>query len=87
MSKIESSTTKLKDKKFNGKGFMIKEGEGVAGAIRSSQDIAGKYSKICRCVKGELRGDGSKGGKHDLTMSHKRGYIWIKKWLRDRDQG
>jgi len=33
---------------------MAKKDEGVAGAIGSSQDFAGKVSKICRYVKREL---------------------------------
>jgi len=30
---------------------MAKEGEGVAGAIRSSQDLVGEVSKTCRYVR------------------------------------
>jgi len=30
---------------------MIKEGEGVAGATGSSQDLTGKVSKTCRYVR------------------------------------
>ena len=54
---------------------MTKEGEGVAGAIWYSQELAGKVSKTCRYVKRELGGDGSKDGKHDPVMSRKRGYV------------
>jgi len=60
MSKIGSSTTKFEVEKFNGKeNFSLwqKKGEGVTGAIRSSQDLAGQVSKICRYVKRGLRGD------------------------------
>ena len=51
MSKIESSATKFEVKKFNGKGiisFLAKEGEAVAGATGSSQDLSGNVSKTCR---------------------------------------
>jgi len=43
MSKIGSSMTKFEVEKFNGKGkrLITKDGEDVAGAIRSSQDLAG----------------------------------------------
>jgi len=30
---------------------MIKDGEGIAGAIRSSQNLTGKFSKTCRYVR------------------------------------
>ena len=54
---------------------MTKEGKGVADATWSSQDLTGKVSKTYRYVKQGLGGDGSKGGKHDSTMSRKRGYV------------
>ena len=44
MSKIGSSTTKFEAEMFNGKGnfgLCAKEGEGVAGATRPSQDLVG----------------------------------------------
>ena len=44
MSKIRSSTTKFEVEKFNGKGnfdLWQKKGKDVAGATRSSQDLAG----------------------------------------------
>jgi len=44
---------------------MTKEDEGVASATGSSQDLAGKVSKICRYVKRGLGEDGSKSGKYD----------------------
>ena len=55
--------------------FMAKVGEGVTGATWSSQDLTGKVSKICRYVRRGLGEDGFKGDKHDLTMSHRRGYV------------
>jgi len=33
---------------------MVKEGEGVAGATGSSQDLSGKGRKTCRYVRGGL---------------------------------
>ena len=47
MSKIGIFASKFEVEKFNGKEiwFMTKEGEGVVGAIWSSQDLAGKVSK------------------------------------------
>ena len=52
--------------------LMAKEGEGVVGAIESSQDLTGKVSKTCRYVKRELGRDGFKGNKYDPIMSHRR---------------
>ena len=54
---------------------MTKEGESVAGATRSLHDLAGKVSKTYMYVKRGLRGDGSKGDKHDPTISHRRDYV------------
>ena len=54
---------------------MTKEGKGVAGATWSLQDLTRQVSKTCRYVKRGLGGDGSKGGKHDPTMSRRRGYV------------
>ena len=54
---------------------MVKEGEGVASATGSSQDLTGKVSKTCRYIKRELGREWSKDGKHDPTISHKRGYV------------
>ena len=44
---------------------MIKEGEDIADATGSSQDLARKIRKKNQ----------SKGDKHDPTMSHRRGYV------------
>ena len=54
---------------------MAKEGEGVAGATRSSQDLAEYVSKTCRYVKRGLGGDGFKGSKYDPITSRRQGYI------------
>jgi len=51
--------------------FIAKEGEGIAGVTESSQDLAGKVNKTCKYVKQKLRGDGSKGGKHDPIISRR----------------
>ena len=55
--------------------FKVKEGEGVAGATGSSQDLIKKVNKTCMYVKRGLRGDRFKGGKHDPTVSRRRGYV------------
>ena len=62
--------------------FMVKENEGIAGAIGSLQDLAGKFSKICRHIRWELEGDESKSGKHDPIMPQTRLFTtWrMKKW-------
>ena len=54
---------------------MTKESEDVADAIWSSQDLVRKVRKIFRYVRWGLRGDGFKGGKHDPTMSRRRGDV------------
>jgi len=67
MSKIESFTIKFEVEKLNGKGFhfMANDGESVACATGSSQDLAGKVSKTYKYIKRGLRGDRSNGGKYD----------------------
>ena len=54
---------------------MTKEGEDVASVTKSSQDLAGQLSNTCRYVKRGLRGDESKGGKHDPTISRRQDYV------------
>ena len=54
---------------------MIKEGGDIAGAIRSSQELARKVSKIFKYVERVLGGNESKSDKYDPTISHKRGYV------------
>jgi len=53
---------------------MTKKGEGVVGAIRSSQDLAGKVSKTYRYVRRRLEGDGSESDKHDPIISYRQGH-------------
>ena len=71
MSKIESFTIKFEVEKLNGKGFhfMANDGESVACATGSSQDLIGKVNKTSMYVKRELGGDESKDRKHNPTMS------------------
>jgi len=53
----------------------IAKGEGVVGATKSSQDLAGNVSKTCYYIRRGLGEDGSKGGKHDPTKSCRRGDV------------
>ena len=63
--------------------FMTKDGEGIAGAIRSSQNLVVKVSKTCRYVRWELRGDGYENGKHDPTMFRRWSYVQHDGWKND----
>jgi len=62
---------------------MTKEGEGIAGVTGSSQGLAGKVNKTCKYIKERLRGDGSKGDKHDPIMSRRWDYVQYDGWKND----
>jgi len=59
---------------------MTKEGEGVAGATKSSENLIGKVIKTCEHVRWGLAGDGFEIGKHDLIMSCRRGHVQCDGW-------
>ena len=61
---------------------MTKEGEGVAGAIKSLQAMKESQQNL-QIRRWELREDGSKSGKHDPTMSRRRGYVQHDGWRND----
>ena len=54
---------------------MTKEGEGVAGATGSLQDLAVYVIKTYRYIRRGLGRDEFKSGKHGPTMSRKRGDV------------
>jgi len=56
---------------------MTKESEGIDGATRSSQDLAGKVSKTCMYVRRGLRENGSKSSKHDSIMSRRQDDVQV----------
>ena len=67
---------KFEVEKFNGKGnFILWEKRVKALLMQQDQDLAGKVRKTCKYVKRRLRRDGSKGDKHDPTMSRRQGYV------------
>jgi len=51
----------------------------IVGVRESSQDFAGKVSKICRYVKWGLREDGSKAA-NTIQLSHRKGHAQRDEW-------